>query len=58
MQPVVRVSIIRCAADRFAELQQMMIDADKALRPGIESMPGLIAFYAGSDETTISPILR
>jgi hypothetical protein len=54
MQPVVRVSIIRCAPDRFAELRQMMIDAEKALRPGIESMSGFIAFYAGADETTWS----
>ena len=54
MQPVVRVSIIRCAPEKFAEIRQMMIDADEVLRAGIESMPGLLAFYAGSDEATSS----
>ena len=32
----------------------MMIDVEKALRPGIESMRGFLAFYAGADETTSS----
>src|SRR5215469_13205108 len=54
MEPVVRVSIIRCAPDRFADIRQMMIEADKVLRSGIESMRGLLAFYAGADETTSS----
>ena len=54
MLPVVRVSIIRCAPDRFADIRQMMIEADKVLRPGIESMRGLLAFYAGADEATFS----
>jgi hypothetical protein len=54
MQPVVRVSILRCAPERFAEIQQMMIEADAVLRPGIEAMPGLIDFYAGADEATSS----
>ena len=54
MQPIVRVSIIRCAPDKFAELRQMMIEVEKALRPGIERMPGLLSFYAGADETTSS----
>jgi hypothetical protein len=54
MQPIVRVSIIRCAPDRFAEIQQMMIEADRVLRPGIESMRGLLAFHAGADEATSS----
>ena len=54
MQPVVRVSIIRCAPDRFADIRQMMIDVEKALRPGIESMRGLLSFYAGDDEATSS----
>jgi hypothetical protein len=54
MQPVVRVSIIRCAPDKFAELRQMMIEAEKALRPGIASMRGLLDFYAGADEATLS----
>jgi len=32
----------------------MMIDVERALRPGIESMRGLLAFYAGADEATSS----
>jgi phage-related protein len=54
MQPVVRVSIIRCAPENFIEIQQMMIEADSILRPGIEAMRGLINFYAGADEATSS----
>ena len=53
-QPVVRVSIMRCAAEKFAEFQQMMIESDAVLRPGIEAMPGLINFYVGADEVTLS----
>ena len=53
-QPVVRVSILRCAPEKFAELRQMMIEADSVIRPGIEAMPGLIDFYAGADEATSS----
>jgi hypothetical protein len=54
MQPVVRVSILRCAPDRFAECRQMMVAADPVLRPGIEAMWGLLAYYAGADEATSS----
>lgn len=54
MQPVVRVSILRCPKERFAELQQMAMEADPILRPGIEAMPGLLAFYFGADEETSS----
>lgn len=54
MQPVVRVSIIRCAPDRFAELRQMMIDAEKVLGPGIASLPGFLGFHAGADEAASS----
>jgi len=54
MAPVVRASILRCDPDRFAELRQMMQDADPVLRPGIEAMTGLLAFYAGADEATSS----
>jgi hypothetical protein len=54
MQPVVRVSILRCAPDRFAEFRQMMMDADPVLREGIEAMAGLLAYYAGADEATSS----
>jgi hypothetical protein len=54
MQPVVRISILRCARENFDNLQRMMTDADAVLRPGIEAMPGLISFYAGADEATLS----
>lgn len=53
---VVRVSILRCDATKFAQLQKMMIDVEAALRPGIEALPGLIVFYAGADEATSSLI--
>ncbi len=53
-QPVVRVSIIRCAPEKFAELRRMMVEADAVLRTGIEAMPGMIDFYAGADEATSS----
>ena len=51
---VVRVSILRCEADVFDELRAMMIEAENLLRPGIEVMPGLLAYYAGADEATHS----
>lgn len=54
MQPVIRVSIMRCAPKKFTEFQQMMIETDSVLRPGIEAMPGLIDFYTGADEATSS----
>ena len=54
MKPVVRVSILRCAPERFAEVRQMSVEADPILRPGIEAMPGLLAFYFGADEATSS----
>lgn len=54
--PVIRVSIIRCDAAKFALLRKLMVDVEAALRPGIEAMPGLLAFYAGADEATLSLI--
>jgi hypothetical protein len=54
MEPIVRVSIIRCAPDKFAGLRQLMADVEKALRPGIESMRGLLSFHAGADAATSS----
>ena len=54
MGPIVRVSVLRCAPDKFAEIRQMMTDAEEVLRPGIESMRGLLAFYTGADEVTSS----
>jgi hypothetical protein len=35
-------------------MRQMMIEAEKALHTGIESMRGLLAFYVGADEMTSS----
>lgn|SRR5690348_15434319 len=55
-EPVIRVSIIRCDATKFALLRRMMLDVEADLRPGIEAMPGLLAFYAGADEATLSLI--
>jgi hypothetical protein len=54
MAPVIRVSIIRCAPDKFTEFRQMMVDADRELRPGIEAMHGLLGYFAGADEATSS----
>jgi len=54
MQPIVRVSILRCSPDKFGEIRQMMIEDEKVLGPGIETMRGFLAFYAGADETTSS----
>jgi hypothetical protein len=54
MKPVVRVSILRCPPERFAELRQMAVEADAVLRPGIEMLPGLLSFYFGADEATSS----
>jgi len=53
-EPVVRVSILRCDASCFEAMRQMMVEAEAALRPGIEAMPGLLAYYAGTDEATHS----
>jgi len=52
--PIVRISILRCEAERFETLRQMMVESEAALREGIEQMPGLIAFYAGADAATNS----
>jgi len=54
MSPVVRTSILRCAPAQFLEFRQMMQDAEAVLRPGIEAMSGLLAFYVGADEATAS----
>jgi len=54
MKPVVRVSILRCPPERFPEIRQMAVEADRVLRPGIQALAGLIAFYFGADEATSS----
>ncbi|WP_245442111.1 hypothetical protein [Mesorhizobium hawassense] len=32
----------------------MMVELEQTLRPGIEEMPGFLAFYTGADEATSS----
>jgi hypothetical protein len=44
-----RISVIRCDPSQFERLRTMMIEVEAALRPGIEALPGLLAFYAGDD---------
>ena len=45
--PTIRVSVIRCHPQQFAELKQMMADSIAVLEPGIRQMRGLIRFYVG-----------
>lgn len=52
--PVVRVSVLRCDPEQFSRLRQMMVEAEATLRPGIEAISGLLAYYAGADEATHS----
>ena len=46
---IIRVSVIRCDPSVFERLRTMMIEVQEALRPGIEALPGFLAFYAGED---------
>ena len=46
---IIRVSVIRCDPSQFERLRAMMVEVEAALRPGIEAMPGFLAFYAGED---------
>ena len=52
--PIIRVSVIRCQPQQFAELKKMMAEAITALEPGIRRMRGLIHYYAGEDEAVSS----
>lgn len=52
--PTIRVSVIRCHPQQFAELKKMMAEAVTVLEPGIRRMRGLIHFYAGEDEAVSS----
>jgi len=49
---IIRVSVIWCDPAQFERLRTMMVEADPVLRPGIEAMPGLLAYYAGDDAAT------
>ena len=48
--PTIRVSVLRCHPQQFAELKQMMAESIAVLEPGIRQMRGLIHFYVGEDE--------
>ena len=50
----VRISILRCDAAHFAELSQLMAQSEATLAPGIRGMRGLIHFYTGQEEATLS----
>jgi hypothetical protein len=52
--PVVRVSILRCKAERFQEFERMMTESARILLPGIRAMHGCLGYFAGSDQATSS----
>jgi hypothetical protein len=52
--PVVRISILRCKAERFEEFERMMSESAAILLPGIRAMHGRRAYFAGSDQATSS----
>jgi hypothetical protein len=52
--PVVRVSISRCDAGDYDKLHRMMLETEAVLRPGIERMPGFLAFYSGEDRENLA----
>jgi hypothetical protein len=54
MAAIVRISIIRCSAERFVEVKLMMAQAEPVLSDGIRQMRGLLDFYVGEDEATSS----
>jgi hypothetical protein len=53
---IIRISVIRCDPSNFERLRTMMVEAESVLRPGVEALPGLLAFYAGEDAATASLI--
>ena len=48
--PTVRVSVMRCHPNQFAEFRKMTAESMTVLEPGIRPMRGLIHFYTGEDE--------
>ncbi|MBW8882832.1 MAG: hypothetical protein JF615_15840 [Asticcacaulis sp.] len=50
----VRVSILRCDPPQFADLCKLMVESEAVLEPGIRGMRGLIHFYTGQDDETLS----
>lgn len=51
---IVRVSILRCRPDQFAEFRRMMVESNAELEAGIRQMRGLLHYYAGADEAVSS----
>jgi len=49
---VVPVALVRCDPKNFALISDKMQQSEKELRPGIETMPGLLAYYRGADADT------
>lgn len=52
--PIIRVSILRCKPDQFAEFKEMMAESNAVLEPGIRRMRGIIHYYAGADHAASS----
>ena len=52
--PIVRVSVLRCQPQHFADFKKMMAESIAVLEPGIRQMRGLIHYYAGEDESVNS----
>lgn len=52
--PVVRISILRCKPEQFAELRMMMDTSQSVLAAEIGKMKGCLAFFAGADEAISS----
>ena len=50
----IRVALVRCDPDNFQLISDKMEKSERALRPGVEAMPGLVAFYAGADAETLT----
>jgi hypothetical protein len=51
---VIRTSVFRCDPSEFERLRTMLVEVEAALRPGIEALPGLLAFYAGVDAANLA----
>jgi hypothetical protein len=49
--PTVRVSVMRCDPEKFAEFRKMMTESLTVLGPGIRQLRGLVHFYSGEDES-------
>jgi hypothetical protein len=46
--------MIRCDPAQFERIRTMLVEAEAELRPGIEALPGFLAFYAGADAASSS----